>query len=320
MGKDPAPTRTSTDFVDPPSRYLMIDSATEGVEWENVTTDKMFQMVCEAMKKTIDENSSDTAESKTPISIASQSTNGNDATPVANQWFSHPLANISNRIPVLSHDPSFGSSHDSSPFCSDSSIPDSSLDTCSSDSPYSGFTIFPELLKELSSSKSSGIIFNSHWMMVTDCGGQPPFLDAAALFLRNSCLQIFPVKLNEPLTNTPEYSYYLNGAHTSFEEDLLPLTHRQIIETLTKSVACIQPPYSPLATECPKRAKYTIIGTFEDMAHNCSETIEEKELALEEVLQQCKPFRVQLGKKIILPINAIAIDTDTKKGADRISQ
>ena len=66
MGKDPAPTRTSTDFVDPPSRYLMIDSATEGVEWENVTTDKMFQMVCEAMKKTIDENSSDTAESKTP--------------------------------------------------------------------------------------------------------------------------------------------------------------------------------------------------------------------------------------------------------------
>ena len=45
MGKDPAPTRTSTDFVDPPSRYLMIDSATEGVEWENVTTDKMFQMV-----------------------------------------------------------------------------------------------------------------------------------------------------------------------------------------------------------------------------------------------------------------------------------
>ena len=85
MGKDPAPTRTSTDFVDPPSRYLMIDSATEGVEWENVTTDKMFQMVCEAMKKTIDENSSDTAESKTPISIASQSTNGNDATPVANK-------------------------------------------------------------------------------------------------------------------------------------------------------------------------------------------------------------------------------------------
>ena len=56
MGKEPAPTRTSTDCVDPPSRYLMIDSATEGVEWENVTTDKMFKLMCEAMKKTIEDN------------------------------------------------------------------------------------------------------------------------------------------------------------------------------------------------------------------------------------------------------------------------
>ena len=44
MGKDPAPTRTSTDCIDPPSRYLMIDNATEGVEWEHVTTDKMFEL------------------------------------------------------------------------------------------------------------------------------------------------------------------------------------------------------------------------------------------------------------------------------------
>ena len=58
MGKEPiyTPTRTSTDCVDPPSRYLMIDSATEGVEWENVTTEKMFEMVCEAMKKTIEDD------------------------------------------------------------------------------------------------------------------------------------------------------------------------------------------------------------------------------------------------------------------------
>ena len=46
MGKEPATTRTSTDCVDPPSRYLMIDSTDSvGVRWENVTTDKMFEMV-----------------------------------------------------------------------------------------------------------------------------------------------------------------------------------------------------------------------------------------------------------------------------------
>ena len=179
--------------------------------------------------------------------------------------------------------------------------------------PYSGFTVFPELLKELSTSDSSGVIFNSHWMMVTDCGGQPPFLDAAALFLRNSCLQIFPVKLNEPLNKILEFSYFYKGVHASFDEDFVPLTHKQIIETLAKSVASIQPPYTPSATKCPKGAKFTIVGTFEDEAHKCSETVEEKESILKEVLQPYEPFQVQLGKKVILPINAIAIDTETKK-------
>ena len=91
----------------------------------------------------------------------------------------------------------------------------------SPDMSYSGFTVFPKLLKELSTSDSSGVIFNSHWMMVTDCGGQPPFLDAAALFLRNSnsCLQIFPIKLNEPLNKIPEFSYFNEGVQLSFDED-----------------------------------------------------------------------------------------------------
>ena len=277
-GKDPAVTRTSTDCVDPPSRYLMIDSATEGVEWENVTTDKMFKMVCEAMKKTIEENPADIAESDNSTATASQSTSGTE----------HELA------------PQAGNSTPSA------AEPAPSLDV----SPYSGFTVFPELLKELSTSKRSGVIFNSHWMMVTDCGGQPPFLDAAALFLRNSCLQIFPVKLNEPLRTIPEFSYFYKGVRASFDEDCIPLTHKQIIETLAKSVASIQPPHTPSATKCPKGAK---LGTFEDKAHKCSETVEQKESILKKVLEPYEPFQVKLGKKVILPINAIAINTETTK-------
>ena len=195
MGKDPASTRTSTDCIDPPSRYLMIDSATEGVEWENVTTNKMFEMVCEAMKKTIEENPQDLAESDKPASQSTSDTEHEQLPPQA-----------SNSTPSVSE-------------------PEPSPD----ESSYSNFTVFPELLKELSTSDSSGVIFNSHWMMVTDCGGQPPFLDAAALFLRNSCIQIFPVKLNESLYKTPEFSYFFNGRCVSFDEPML-LTHEQ--ETL----------------------------------------------------------------------------------------
>ena len=303
MGKEPAPTRTSTDCVDPPSRYLMIDSAdSKGVEWENVTTDKMFEMVCEAMKKTIDENLS---EPDQPTVIASQSISDTEQATRTEQI---SPAKSSIQTPDLDLN---SSTVDSSPgvsspdFFTQLPFPDVSS--------YSGFTVFPELLKELSTSDSSGVIFNSHWMMVTDCGGQPPFIDAAALFLRNSCLQIFPVKLNEPLSKIPEFTYFYKDVCASFDEDCVPLTHKQIIETLAKSVASIQPPYTPSATKCPKGAKFTIVGTFKDEAHKCSETVEEKESILKQVLEPYKRFQVQLRKKVILPVNAIAIDTETKK-------
>ena len=40
MGKEPALQRNSTDCIDPPSRYMLInseDSSAAQVEWENVT-------------------------------------------------------------------------------------------------------------------------------------------------------------------------------------------------------------------------------------------------------------------------------------------
>ena len=306
MGNDPAATRTSTDCVDPPSRYLMIDSTDSvGVRWENVTTEKMFEMVCEAMKKTIDENLS---EPNKPTIIASQSTSDTEqATLIATEQLS-PANNS-----IQTSDLDLNSTINLSPDISHDSSPDSSTQPFP-DPAHSSFDLFPELFYQLSGSRSSGVIFNSHWMMVTDCGGQPPFLDAAALFLRNSCLQIFPVKLNEPLSKIPEFTYYNEGVLASFDEDCVPyLTHKQITETLAKSVASIQPPYTPSATKCPKGAKFTIVGTFKDEAHKCSESIEDKESILKDVLEPYEPFRVQLGKKVILPVNAVAIDTDTKK-------
>ena len=189
-------------------------------------------------------------------------------------------------------------------------VAEPSLDTLS---PYVGFTWFPDLLRELHSSTSSGVIFNSHWMMVTDCGGQPPFLDASALFLRNSCLQIFPLKLNERLSDIAKFSYFFCDTSANCDQFDLLLTNQQIMETLAKSTASIQPPYTPSATECPKGAKFTIVGTFEDEAHHCSETVAEKESILKQVLEPYKAFRVQLGSKVILPINAVAMDTETKK-------
>ena len=284
MGKEPAPQRNSTGCIDPPSRYMLINSEVGAqVEWENVTTDKMFEMVCGAVKKVIEERPLDkirsdkpTAATALPVAIGTSSLAPNDTT--ATEYVPIPVE--------PSPDPV---------------------------SPYIGFTWFPDLLRELHSSTSSGVIFNSHWMMVTDCGGQPPFLDAAALFLRNSCLQIFPLKLNERLSDIAKFSYFFCDTSANCDQFDLLLTNQQIMETLAKSTASIQPPYTPSATEYPKRAKFTIVGTFEDEAHHCSETVAEKESILKQVLEPYEAFRVQLGSKVILPINAVAMDTETKK-------
>ena len=308
MGKEAAPQRNSTGCIDPPSRYMLINS--EGgaqVEWENVTTDKMFEMVCGAVKKTIEERPLDKAHSDKPtaaaaalpVAIGTSSLAANDTT--APEYVPTPVGN--ELVPPTAA-AAVGSANEIP------AVAEPSLDTLS---PYVGFTWFPDLLRELQSSTSSGVIFNSHWMMVTDCGGQPPFLDAAALFLRNSCLQIFPLKLNEPLSTIAKFSYYFCGTSANCDQFDLLLTNQQIMETLAKSTASIQPPYTPSATECPKGAKFTIVGTFEDEAHHCSETVAEKESILKQVLEPYKAFRVQLGSKVILPINAIAMDTETKK-------
>ena len=52
---------------------------------------------------------------------------------------------------------------------------------------------------------------------------------------------------------------------------------------------------------------------FAHEAHKCSETLEDEESILREVLEPYESFRVQLDNKVILPINAITIDTETKK-------
>ena len=140
--------------------------------------------------------------------------------------------------------------------------------------------------------------------MVTDCGGQPPFIDAAALFLQNNCLQIFPVKLNEPLSKDAEFSYFIDGVCESASFDTQKLAHQQTIENLAKSVASFQFSHTPFATRASEGMKFTIVGTFKDEDHKCSETVDEKETVLKKALEDYRSFRVDFPN-VILPINAI---------------
>ena len=197
MGKEPALMRNSTGCIDPPSRYLAVKSKKSTVVfWEHVTTDKMFELLCGASKKVIDEG----LPSKDSI------THSRDKKSIV-------VVSPSDTLPKVREHSTIGSKEQATP--SENSSIKASTDTTqldpSSPPPPPPYTIFPELLTQLHKSGRSGVIFDSHWMMVTDCGGQPPFLDASVLFLRNSCLEIFPLKLNECLDDKPMFSFFIDG-------------------------------------------------------------------------------------------------------------
>ena len=272
MGKDPAPTRTSTGCVDPPSYYLVVKKEdSDGVKWKHVTTDEMIEMVCGAIKKLLEDESNKTARK-------------DSETDHVNQEILDILA----------------------------------TQTTQDDTDY--YFLFSELLEKLRDSKSSGVIFDSHWMMVTDCGGQPPFLDAAALFIRNSCLQLIPIKLDTPLNEKPEFSYFIGDESVSLSLPKVHLTNRQVTETLAKTVSAIQPPYTPSSKEAPKRPKFTIVGTFKDVYEDlfrkgeCKESIDQKESVLKKVLEQYKSVQVRgWNDEVILPVNAVTKDEEERK-------
>ena len=300
VGKKPALERHSTGCVDPPVRYMLIESKEfAGIKWDNVSTAKLFEMVCRAVKKCIEESTHTETDGATH---QHQSPTGGDIELTA--------SGINHTESVTANLSSFSHHPNTSPrFLLPPSPPPPATEW------------FSELLETVRGIESSGVIFNSHWMIVTDSGGQPPFLDAAALFLRNSCLQILPLKLNEHLSKNPEFSYYIDGKSACFAKSSLPLSNLQVIETLAKAVVAFQVPYTPSAKESPKSAKFTIVGTFEDKADTCEETIEEKESILEKALEPYKSYQVRYGDDIILPVNAITTDEkERRKLATKLQQ
>ena len=316
MGKDPAPMRTSTDCIDPPLHRMMIKHE-DSDEWEKVTTEEMFQMVCGAVKKKIDEMPPDKAESDEPMDADGQSKSGGDAIPEvsANELVAQEA--IKGKVTTVVEQvlpPRPGSSDPTPNLLSDRDIPgpshDSSSDSSNSVPPSIWFSELMNQLTQKAGYEKSGIIFNSHWVFVYDCGGQPPFLDAAALFPLNRSLQIFPLKLDESLDEKAEFSYYVNNEPAKINECVM-LTHKEVIETMAKSVASIEPPHTSSVNVYPSLAKFTIVGTFYDKINQCSETLEEKVSTLETLLEPYMSFHV--GSELILPLNAITQNTKERK-------
>ena len=313
-GEESVGIRKSTGFVDSPSRR-MYRATKDSTVWENVSTNRMSELVCEAMKETIDFQNQqkevqlkDAQQKEAQRGVQQKDAQQEDAQNKDPQ----PL---NNKQPNLEDEGTSSESSSSWPHTEPAAATSSSPQHSKKDlDPYSAF---PDLLRKLNSVKGSGVIFESHWMVVTDCGGQPPFLDAAALFHRNRCLHIFPVKLNERLEDTPKFTYFLNGEDACLTNILVPQTNLQVIETLAKSAAAVQPTStqsesdSLQGTACT--SKFIVVGTFSDKMDDCNETVQEKEKELKKVLSPYKRMHVFDQGNAIVQIDAATNDENKRK-------
>ena len=176
--------------------------------------------------------------------------------------------------------------------------------------------VFSKLLEEIFSSGSSPDFLTAHLVLTIDSGGQPNFMDAACLFLRNNSLYLLTIKLDERLDQKPKFDFFINGKPISTCSTVIQLTNLQLVESLAKNVSSVQLMATPNAEDEPRQAKFMIVGTFLDKASECrDETIADKNRILRDRLKDCEPERIDEGEDVILAINAITGDPEEREKA-----
>ena len=131
------------------------------------------------------------------------------------------------------------------------------------------------------------------WIYLIDSGGQIEFLDILPAFLQHTSVCLFVTKLSEMLAERPQIEYFENGKPVG-EPILCRFTNKEML------MRCVQ-------TIQHGSTNLVMVGTHRDLEHQCSETREEKNQMLRELLckfQQSLIFYGQRMEELIFPVNA----------------
>ena len=113
---------------------------------------------------------------------------------------------------------------------------------------------------------------------MTDSGGQPQFLEVLPIFVHNTQLGMFTVKLNESLDDYPWIEYYIDDKRAC-DPFKSAFTHKEI---LNRCMKVVQSQSSTSKEGCSP--KIVFIGTHRDQEHLCSESREAKNQKINEML------------------------------------
>ena len=126
------------------------------------------------------------------------------------------------------------------------------------------------------------------WVYLIDSGGQPQFQELLPLFVKSASAVAFFVKLNERLDYHPLVEYYSEGKPHG-EPYSSPLTHNEVLKN---SLHTMQSRLDAGGKQkCPK---LLFVGTFLDKVHDCDESVETKNAAINDMISCSECFRKSL--------------------------
>ena len=186
------------------------------------------------------------------------------------------------------------------------SVPDDTTTQSQRSGSYTESETFSKLVPLIKSEVESKPFQTVHWIYSLDSGGQPAFQDIAPAFLRGNSVNIVTLKLTDRLTDCPRMAYAVRGKQICVPTDLR-LTNLQLIEMLFRSTSSSHL-FSSITSQGQSKPHCMIVGTFEDRAHECPETLAEKNRQLREALRYFEDIRIdnnQATGEIIIPVNTL---------------
>ena len=275
----------STGVAEPPSCSIIVQSdSTEDGEWEEFTPKEMLETLYRSVKSRAENLG--TAEVK----------HGAQPTPYLSRSslpFSRPFSPSPFRLPPQLSPYRPSTTEDISATKHEDKIPPRLKD----------------IIQLLSKIRGSSSLFSTRLILISDSGGQPNYLDVFPLFVRNKCLALFTLKLNERLDNIPKLSYCIRGIDMT-DMAKLQCSHEQLLESLVKSMSSFHPSLVQ-SSDCRRNACFAVIGTFADKIDECkSESLEEKNSKLAQNLKAYEDLQI---REDIVPINAITSDDKQRK-------
>ena len=160
-----------------------------------------------------------------------------------------------------------------------------------------------ELLKLLEQAPASAPVLRFEWVYFIDSGGQPQFHEILPVFLKGASICIFVHKLSERLDERPVIEYFDDNSKIVGKPCLSAHTNMQVFQHCIRTM---QSHGSQAAKGKPP--KILILGTHADLEHRCTETRQDKNQKLLEILLPTFPNEIIYNgedkKEVIFPLNA----------------